>query len=109
MQHSLNAFGVRLKKQLLAEAVAMVGDADGEKMRDRTRSVWPRSSSPMSGGTARLWEEKARPSLAHLADKFNQAPPPGYVPGRGRGVAGFSAPPPAPAPSHFCLPHAWVS
>lgn len=33
-----------------------------------------------------------RASLAHLADKFNTAPPPGYVAGRGRGVAGFSKP-----------------
>lgn len=35
-----------------------------------------------------------RPSLAHLADKFNTAPPPGYVAGRGRGATGFSKPPP---------------
>ena len=35
---------------------------------------------------------KARPSLSHLADKFNTAPPPGYVAGRGRGVSGFSQP-----------------
>jgi hypothetical protein len=41
-------------------------------------------------------ERKARPSLVHLAAKFNTAPPPGYVPGRGRGVSGFTKPPPAP-------------
>ena len=35
-----------------------------------------------------------RRSLAHLADKFNTAPPPGYVAGRGRGAMGFSKPPP---------------
>ena len=35
-----------------------------------------------------------RKSLAHLADKFNTAPPPGYVAGRGRGISGFSKPPP---------------
>ena len=35
---------------------------------------------------------KARPSLSHLADKFNTAPPPNYVAGRGRGVSGFSKP-----------------
>ena len=37
-----------------------------------------------------------RPSLAHLADKFNTDAPAGYVAGRGRGVAGFSKPPPEP-------------
>ena len=37
-----------------------------------------------------------RKSLAHLADKFNVAPPPGYVPGRGRGISGFSKPPEEP-------------
>ena len=37
-----------------------------------------------------------RKSLAHLADKFNVAPPPGYVPGRGRGATGFSKPPEEP-------------
>jgi len=42
--------------------------------------------------------EKARPSLAYLADKFNTAAPPGYVPGRGRGVEGFAKPPPKPPP-----------
>ena len=31
-------------------------------------------------------------SLAHLADKFNIAPPPNYVAGRGRGASGFSKP-----------------
>ena len=41
---------------------------------------------------------KARPSLAHLSDRFNTAPPSGYVPGRGRGVAGFSKPDPADLP-----------
>ena len=35
---------------------------------------------------------KARPSLANQADKFNTAPPPGYVAGRGRGISGFSQP-----------------
>ena len=30
---------------------------------------------------AREWHEKARPSLAFQADKFNTAPPPGYVAG----------------------------
>jgi len=48
-------------------------------------------------GTREMERElKARPSLAHLANKFNTAPPPGYVPGRGRGVSGFSKPPPEP-------------
>uniref|UniRef100_A0A7S2G2E7 OCRE domain-containing protein n=1 Tax=Haptolina brevifila TaxID=156173 RepID=A0A7S2G2E7_9EUKA len=37
---------------------------------------------------------RARPSLAHLADKFNSSAPPGYVAGRGRGASGFSKPPP---------------
>mmetsp|Transcript_30825 Transcript_30825/g.50992 ORF Transcript_30825/g.50992 Transcript_30825/m.50992 type:complete len:381 (-) Transcript_30825:40-1182(-) len=37
-----------------------------------------------------------RKSLAHLSEKFNTAPPPGYVPGRGRGVSGFSKPPADP-------------
>ena len=41
---------------------------------------------------------KARPSLSHLADRFNTAPPPGYVAGRGRGVSGFSKPDPADLP-----------
>ena len=35
---------------------------------------------------------KERRSLAHIADKFNTAPPPGYVAGRGRGISGFSKP-----------------
>jgi hypothetical protein len=39
---------------------------------------------------------KERKSLAHLADKFNTAPPAGYVAGRGRGVSGFSKPPEDP-------------
>lgn len=42
------------------------------------------------------YEPKARPSLGHLADKFNTAAPPGYVSGRGRGISGFSQPPPEP-------------
>eukprot|EP00308_Calcidiscus_leptoporus_P021849 CAMPEP_0119377498 /NCGR_PEP_ID=MMETSP1334-20130426/45198_1 /TAXON_ID=127549 /ORGANISM="Calcidiscus leptoporus, Strain RCC1130" /LENGTH=366 /DNA_ID=CAMNT_0007396443 /DNA_START=128 /DNA_END=1225 /DNA_ORIENTATION=- len=37
-----------------------------------------------------------RKSLAYLADKFNTQAPPGYVPGRGRGVNGFSKPPAEP-------------
>jgi len=37
-----------------------------------------------------------RPSLSHLADKFNTEAPPGYVAGRGRGASGFSRPPPEP-------------
>ena len=41
---------------------------------------------------------KQRPSLAKLADRFNTAPPPGYVAGRGRGVSGFSKPDPADLP-----------
>ena len=40
----------------------------------------------------------ARKSMAHLADKFNTAAPPGYVPGAGRGVSGFSKPPPDEPP-----------
>ena len=36
--------------------------------------------------------DPSKKSLAHLADKFNTAPPPGYVAGRGRGVGGFSKP-----------------
>ena len=41
----------------------------------------------------RLMERlKERRSLAHIADKFNTAPPPGYVAGRGRGISGFSKP-----------------
>ena len=40
--------------------------------------------------------EVNKPSLAHLADKFNTAPPPGYVSGRGRGVSGFTKPPADP-------------
>ena len=36
--------------------------------------------------------EQSRPSLAHLASKFNTAPPPGYVSGRGRGISGFTQP-----------------
>ena len=35
-------------------------------------------------------------SLAFLADKFNTEAPAGYVPGRGRGIAGFSKPPAEP-------------
>ena len=38
----------------------------------------------------------AKPSLAFLADKFNTEAPAGYVPGRGRGIAGFSKPPAEP-------------
>lgn len=41
---------------------------------------------------------KQRPSLSHLADKFNTAPPPGYVAGRGRGASGFSKADPADLP-----------
>jgi len=41
---------------------------------------------------------KQRPSLAKLADRFNTAPPPGYVAGRGRGVSGFAKPDPADLP-----------
>jgi hypothetical protein len=37
-----------------------------------------------------------RPSFAHLANKFNTAPPPGYVAGRGRGASSFSKPPEQP-------------
>ena len=48
--------------------------------------------------SARDWHEKARPSLAYMADKFNTAPPPGYVAGRGRGAAGFAKPLEAPKP-----------
>ena len=40
--------------------------------------------------------DKERKSLCHLADKFNHAPPPGYVAGRGRGASGFSKPPADP-------------
>ena len=43
-----------------------------------------------------MTDTKSRPSLAHLSDKFNTAPPPGYVAGRGRGASGFSKPPDDP-------------
>lgn len=46
----------------------------------------------MSEGKRAYGVDKARPSLAHLANKFNTAPPAGYVAGRGRGVGGFSQP-----------------
>ena len=47
----------------------------------------------MSDGKKREYGvNKARPSLAHLADKFNTGPPAGYVAGRGRGASGFSQP-----------------
>ena len=36
--------------------------------------------------------------MAGLADKFNTAPPPGYVPGAGRGISGFSKAPPKEPP-----------
>ena len=36
----------------------------------------------------------ARPSFAHLADKFNTSAPTNYVAGRGRGISGFSKPEP---------------
>ena len=44
------------------------------------------------GGKRAYGVNKARPSFSHLADKFNTAPPPGYVAGRGRGIGGFSKP-----------------
>ena len=40
----------------------------------------------------------ARKSMANLADKYNTAAPPGYVPGAGRGISGFSKPPPKEPP-----------
>ena len=40
----------------------------------------------------------ARKSMAGLADKYNTAAPPGYVPGAGRGISGFSKPPPKEPP-----------
>ena len=54
-------------------------------------------SQRQRGGSAGL-EHMAheRPSLSHLADKFNTEAPPGYVAGRGRGASGFSRPPPEP-------------
>ena len=36
--------------------------------------------------------------MAHLADKYNTSAPPGYVPGAGRGISGFSKPPPKEPP-----------
>ena len=40
--------------------------------------------------------QRERKSIAHLADKFNTEAPAGYVAGRGRGISGFSKPPPEP-------------
>uniref|UniRef100_A0A7S0Q966 OCRE domain-containing protein n=1 Tax=Coccolithus braarudii TaxID=221442 RepID=A0A7S0Q966_9EUKA len=40
--------------------------------------------------------DRERVSFAYLADKFNTQAPPGYVPGRGRGISGFSKPPAEP-------------
>lgn len=34
----------------------------------------------------------SKPSLAHLADRFNVEPPEGWVAGRGRGATGFTVP-----------------
>ena len=64
------------------------------------RGVWPRrSSQPRRSPLAAkppLAMAAAKPSLAYLADKFNTEAPAGYVPGRGRGIAGFSKPPAEP-------------